>query len=164
MVMDGLSLDIGQLNAQAELESLMPAECVSSEYKEITFTNQDDGTTNTPKSRFGEKAVVGIWAAGQEYGWCHAVDEDGDLWSWGYNGYGQLGDGTTTSRNVPTLIDTGTWITATRGEITKIQMCGGGSYSSTAILTSTGQVWVTGYNAQGWHGMDNTTTFFTLCY
>ena len=118
----------------------------------------DDGTTNTPKSRFGEKAVVGIWAAGQEYGWCHAVDEDGDLWSWGYNGYGQLGDGTTTNRNVPTLIDTGTWVTATRGEITKIQMCGGGSYSSTAILTSTGQVWVTGYNAQGWHGMDNTTT------
>ena len=49
MVMDGLSLDIGQLNAQAELESLMPAECVGSEYKEITFTNHDDGTTNIRK-------------------------------------------------------------------------------------------------------------------
>jgi hypothetical protein len=122
----------------------------------------DDGTHD---SRFGGKAVEGIWSAGQEYAWCHAVDEDGDLWSWGYNGYGQLGDGTTTSRNVPTLIDTGTWVDATRGEIRKIQMCGGGSYSSTAILTSTGQIWVTGYNAQGWHAMDNTTTInsFTRC-
>ena len=22
---------------------------------------------------------------------CYAIDEDGELWSWGYNGYGQLG-------------------------------------------------------------------------
>ena len=119
----------------------------------------------TPTSRFGGKAVEGIWAAGQEYGWNHAVDEDGDLWSWGYNGYGQLGDGTTTERNVPTLIDTGTWVSGTRGEIRKIQMAGGGSYSSTAILTDTGEIWVTGYNAQGWHCMDNTTTLnsFTRC-
>ena len=125
----------------------------------------DDGTVNTCKSRFGEKAIEGIWSAGQEYAWCHAVDEDGDLWAWGYNGYGQLGDGTATARNVPTLIDTGTWVDATRGEIRKIQQCGGGSYSTTAILTSTGQIWVTGYNAQGWHAMDNTTTIntFTRC-
>jgi hypothetical protein len=122
----------------------------------------DDGT---PTSRFGGKAVEGIWSAGQEYTWCHAVDEDGDLWSWGYNGYGQLGDGTTTDRAVPTLIDTGTWVSGTRGEIRKIQQCGGGSYSSSAILTDTGQIWVTGYNAQGWHAMDNTTTLnsFTRC-
>ena len=29
---------------------------------------------------------------------------DGSLWSMGQNGYGQLGDGTTTNRNAPTQI------------------------------------------------------------
>ena len=44
--MDSLSLDIDELNHQAELESLMPAECVGSEYKEVTFTN-DEGLTSS---------------------------------------------------------------------------------------------------------------------
>ena len=33
-----------------------------------------------------------------------AVKTDGSLWCWGYNAYGQLGDGTTTGRVVPTLV------------------------------------------------------------
>ncbi len=32
------------------------------------------------------------------------IDIDGTLWSWGDNGYGQLGDGTTISRNTPVKI------------------------------------------------------------
>lgn len=39
MVMDNLSLDIDELNHQAEVESLMPAKLVMSEYKDYVFTN-----------------------------------------------------------------------------------------------------------------------------
>ena len=34
----------------------------------------------------------------------HGIDDDGELWSWGSNGSAQIGDGTTTHRNVPTHI------------------------------------------------------------
>jgi alpha-tubulin suppressor-like RCC1 family protein len=32
-----------------------------------------------------------------------AVTSDGSVWGWGYNGYGELGDGTNTTSNVPVL-------------------------------------------------------------
>lgn len=34
-----------------------------------------------------------------------ALREDGSLWTWGHNGYGQLGDGTTIASDIPKLID-----------------------------------------------------------
>lgn len=33
-----------------------------------------------------------------------AILNDGTLWGWGYNDYGQLGDGTTTERKRPVKI------------------------------------------------------------
>lgn len=38
-----------------------------------------------------------------------ALKTDGSLWGWGYNGNGQLGNGTWTSSEVPILIDAGPW-------------------------------------------------------
>ena len=34
-----------------------------------------------------------------------AIDEEGNLWGWGLNSYGQLGDGTATNRTIPTQIN-----------------------------------------------------------
>ncbi|WP_423883052.1 hypothetical protein, partial [Clostridium sardiniense] len=34
-----------------------------------------------------------------------AVDSEGNLYTWGHNAYGQLGDGTGTDRNTPTKIN-----------------------------------------------------------
>ncbi len=52
-------------------------------------------------------------------GWNHsiAIKTDGSLWAWGDNNYGQLGDGTNTNQNQPTLIDAATnWQSITAGE------------------------------------------------
>ena len=33
------------------------------------------------------------------------IRDNGRLYCWGYNGYGQLGDGTDTDKNTPTRVD-----------------------------------------------------------
>jgi alpha-tubulin suppressor-like RCC1 family protein len=67
-----------------------------------------------------------------------AVAQDGTLWSWGYNNSGQLGDGTTTNRTVPTKIGTDTdWVAI-----------GTGYYHSFGIK-SNGTLWAWGYNYYG---------------
>ncbi len=44
-------------------------------------------------------------------GWAHtpALQKDGSLWAWGYNGYGQLGVGDLTDRHSPTHLTGSRW-------------------------------------------------------
>ena len=52
-----------------------------------------------------ESGVFSAVAAGGQH--TLALGEDGSLWAWGWNGLGQLGDGTLDSRKRPILIGTG---------------------------------------------------------
>lgn len=72
------------------------------------------------------------------------LESDGSLWAMGNNGAGQLGDGTTTDRHVPTLI--------VRSNVVAIAA---GNYHS-LFLTSDGNLWAFGGNANGELG-DGTT-------
>jgi alpha-tubulin suppressor-like RCC1 family protein len=78
----------------------------------------------------------------------HTVEilEDGTLWGWGYNGSGQLGDGTTTNRTSPTQI----------GSATNWSSVAAGDYHTIGIM-SDGTLWGWGYNLYGQLG-DGTTT------
>ena len=75
-----------------------------------------------------------------------AVTETGNVACWGYNNYGQLGDGTIINRSVPTSI-------LGLGNVKQVAI----SIGSTCALKNDGTVWCWGYNTYGQLG-DNTTT------
>lgn len=76
-----------------------------------------------------------------------AIANDGTLWTWGLNDYGQLGDGTTTSRNRPQQVGTATTWTAVA--------CG---VQHTIALRSDGTLWSWGRNNYGQLGDTSTTS------
>ncbi|MCL5037450.1 MAG: hypothetical protein M1269_10110 [Chloroflexi bacterium] len=67
-----------------------------------------------------------------------ALKADGTVWAWGYNYNGQLGDGTTTNKNIPIQVSNLTDI---------IAIAGGGNHS--LALKSDGTVWAWGDNGFG---------------
>ena len=74
------------------------------------------------------------------------IKEDGTLWTWGCNGIGQLGDGTTVNRSSPGTVAGGgtTWCELSIG------------YFSSAAVKTDGTLWTWGCNGQGILG-DGTT-------
>jgi alpha-tubulin suppressor-like RCC1 family protein len=76
-----------------------------------------------------------------------AVTSTGQVMTWGYNVYGQLGNGTTTNSSTPVAVSLPTGTTATA--------VAGGGYHSLA-LTSTGQILAWGSNATGQLGNGTT--------
>ena len=73
-----------------------------------------------------------------------AIGNDGALWAWGDNNFGQLGDGTTTHRSRPVKI------------MEDVVACAAGDDFSAAVK-SDGTLWTWGYNGFGQLG-DGTTT------
>jgi uncharacterized repeat protein (TIGR02543 family) len=81
-----------------------------------------------------------------------AVSSTGRVFMWGRNEYGQLGDGTTTNRNVPTEI-TSRFSLSAGDKIISLSL---GS-NHTSALSATGRVHMWGYNNNGQLGDDTTT-------
>ena len=75
-----------------------------------------------------------------------AVKSDGTVWAWGYNAYGQLGDGTTTERHAPVQVSGLTDVVAVAG-----------GYMHSLAVKSDGTVWAWGDDLVGQLG-DGTTT------
>ncbi len=84
-----------------------------------------------------------------------ALTSEGRVYCWGYNGYGQLGDGTTTQRNVPVAID------ASGALAGKSVVQISSQYSSTCALTSEGKIYCWGMNSGGQLGNNTTTSSST---
>ena len=104
--------------------------------------NGSSGFGSNPLSPVQVATGVAAVAAGQ--GHSLFVKTDGTLWSMGRNDEGQLGDGTTTQRNLPVQIASGV-VAAAAGQVHSLFVKGDGT------------LWAMGYNAQGQLG-DGTTT------
>jgi alpha-tubulin suppressor-like RCC1 family protein len=81
-------------------------------------------------------------------GSAHSVvlTDTGTVWAWGYNANGQLGDGSTTTRSIPTWVSSITGVTAIAA-----------GDNSTYALKTDGTVWAWGANSSGQLG-DGTQT------
>ncbi|MFO1135425.1 MAG: hypothetical protein U1E30_09605 [Rhodoblastus sp.] len=76
-----------------------------------SFGGLGDGTTTqrlTPVAVSTSGALTGktIVQISANFDFTCALTSDGRVYCWGYNGYGNLGDGTTTTRTLPTAVST----------------------------------------------------------
>ena len=91
--------------------------------------------------------IVNMGAAG---GNAWAISDTGDLYTWGYNGYGNLGHNGTTTTATPGLALT---------NVVDVVMHGvNGDYNSTYALRGDGSVWSVGDNTYGCLGVAADTT------
>ena len=98
----------------------------------------DNNDKSTPKKIMDDVAQI---SAGDFH--TMAIKNDGSLWVWGDNVYGQLGDGTTEYRHTPTKI------------MDDVAQVSAGAFHTLAIKNN-GSLWAWGYNYYGQLG-DGTT-------
>ncbi|MCL2720535.1 MAG: hypothetical protein FWD47_04255 [Treponema sp.] len=123
----------GQLGDGSTSNKLSPV-LIRPETKFIAIS----ASSSTPKAGY---AAGNVWSSH-----CLAIDELGNLWAWGQNDFGQLGDGTTIQRNSPVQIRPGT---------TFKEISAGPGHS--LAIDSDGNLLVWGRNNNGQLG-DGTTT------
>lgn len=107
----------------------------------------DGSTTNhsTPVQVSGLSGISSI-AVGPAGNHILALKNDGTVWAWGWNYYGQLGDGTTTNRSTPVQV-------SNLSDVSQIS----NGYTHSLALKSDGTVWTWGSNGAGQLG-DETRT------
>jgi alpha-tubulin suppressor-like RCC1 family protein len=106
----------------------------------------DNTTTqrNIPVTTFSGGTNWKQVSCGRQY--TTAIKTDGSLWGWGENNFGQLGDNTTTNRNIP--------VTTFAGGNNWKQVAGG--YNHTAAIKTDGSLWTWGRNSYGALGTNDT--------
>lgn len=102
--------------------------------------------------------IVEIWATGGEYGTLYVLTNGGTLWACGYNGHGQIGDGTVTNRSVLTKVNADELLTLTGsgGRIRKFSINGNGLYTFCYLIRGDNTVFSWGYNGYGALGHNHT--------
>lgn len=106
VVTTGIIGDIVAIAAGGEFSLALTSDGTIYAWGSNSHGQMGDGSTvtvKTPKKvviqeNLTEVKIVGIAAGGSHV---LAIDDNGSIWAWGYNGLGQLGDGTTATSKVP---------------------------------------------------------------
>lgn len=86
-----------------------------------------------------------------------AVNNAGQLYTWGWNGYGQLGTGNTTAYTSPQLISGATSVYDVEVHVGSYYSAGWNYYGCSYYMKNNGELYGTGYNNNGNLGNGNTT-------
>lgn len=108
---------------------------------------------------FGGKKIVDIWIG---HRWSMCMDEDGELWSWGYNTRGNLGYPTNSGFGDSDRSYSPQKINVNWSSYGGIQKCviasSEANIDTLYVLDGQGHIWSQGYNGYGQLGSQNTTT------
>lgn len=121
-----------------------------------TWGGCGDGTTTQrtiPYQIPNSNSVQQISASGGPPCTIHMLNTDGTLYAWGHNTYGAMGDGTTITKNAPTLVQSNV-ISILSGNVSTWNY---GYQIYTAIKKADG-VYMTGENAQGQCGLGHSSS------
>ena len=88
----------------SSINTTEPTQIVTGMYTEIKEEETEEGSTQVTTTNI-EVKLDNIKDIAAGYNFNLAVDSNGYVYSWGYNGYGQLGDNSTVSRSIPTRIE-----------------------------------------------------------
>ena len=118
-----------------------------------------DGSDIGPRSGVANREVVKIeitkgypTASNTIFALC----KDGTVWRWGYNGYGQLCQGNTTSYSRPVQLKLSTSGNPAVTDAVDV-FAGHGSYQGVFVLRSNGELWSAGQNSWGKLGNGSTS-------
>jgi YD repeat-containing protein len=113
-----------------------------------TYTQSTSPVVVNLNDQLSEESIIAIQASGES---SLALSSDGRVYAWGYNYYGQLGDGTTTRKSTPVAVDTSGVL---NGQ-TVVAIAAGVNHC--LAISSEGKVFAWGSNSHGQLG-DGTTT------